>query len=205
LYLLFGLFCFELPALLTLKMPVANLQILSPGESYGIVIGLGIGFTLIMIMLSLTRNRYGSHNTFKSTEEFIAASRSINPGMIAAGIVSSWTHASTLLTSCTLAYTYGVGGRLWYGAVGTFQTLLFAVAAFKVKEKSNNAHTFPGEHLRDPHSHLEKADYPVHRPYYKDTESSPTKSTRSSVWSPTSSMAVLWQQVDVQSSLSSQE
>jgi hypothetical protein len=67
--------------------------------------------------------------------------------MIAAGIVSSWTHASTLLTSCTLAYSYGGGGGgLWYGAVGTFQTLFFAVAAFKIKEKSNNAHTFPGTH-----------------------------------------------------------
>ncbi|KUJ16851.1 urea transporter [Mollisia scopiformis] len=124
-------------------MAVANLELLSPGEGYGIVIGLGIGFTLIMIVLSLIQNRYGKHNTFKSAEEFNAASRSVKPGMIAAGILSSWTHASTLLTSCTLSYSYGVGGELWYGAVGTFQTLFFAVAAFKIKEKSNNAHTFP--------------------------------------------------------------
>ncbi|RDW88318.1 urea transporter [Coleophoma cylindrospora] len=122
---------------------VANLQVLSPSDGYGIVVGLGVAFTLIMIVLSLIQNRYGAHNTFKSTEEFNAASRSVKPGMIAAGIVSSWTHASTLLTSCTLAYSYGVGGGLWYGAVGTFQTLFFAVAAFKIKEKSNNAHTFP--------------------------------------------------------------
>jgi hypothetical protein len=26
-----------------------------------------------------------------------------------------------------------------------FQTLFFAVAPFKIKEKSNNAHTFPGQ------------------------------------------------------------
>jgi Na+/proline symporter len=63
--------------------------------------------------------------------------------MIAAGIVSSWTHASTLLTSCTLAYSYGVSGGLWYGAVGTFQTLFFAFTAFRIKERANNAHTFP--------------------------------------------------------------
>ncbi|KAH6673691.1 solute symporter family transporter [Halenospora varia] len=124
-------------------MAGADLEVLSPREGYGIVIGLGIAFTLIMIVLTLIQNRYGEHNTFKSTEEFNAASRSVKPGMIAAGIVSSWTHASTLLTSCTLTYSYGVGGGLWYGAVGTFQTLFFAVAAFKIKEKSNNAHTFP--------------------------------------------------------------
>jgi urea-proton symporter len=65
-------------------------------------------------------------------------------GMIAAGIVSSWTHATTLLTSCMMAYLYGVSGGLWYGAVGTFQTLLFALTAARIKERSNNAHTFPG-------------------------------------------------------------
>ncbi|TVY37783.1 putative urea active transporter [Lachnellula subtilissima] len=124
-------------------MAGANLQILSPGEGYGIVIGLGVAFTVIMIFLTLIQNRYGKHNTFKSAEEFNVASRSVKPGMIAAGIVSSWTHASTLLTSCTLSYSYGIGGGLWYGAVGTFQTLFFAVAAFKIKENSNNAHTFP--------------------------------------------------------------
>ncbi|KAF4637299.1 hypothetical protein G7Y89_g811 [Cudoniella acicularis] len=104
-------------------MVEANFQVLSPGE----------GLTLI-------QNRYGKHNTFKSTEEFNAASRSVKPGVSAAGIVSSWTHASTLLTSCTLSYSYG--------AVGTFQTLFFAVAAFKIKEKSDSAYTFPEIVLR---------------------------------------------------------
>ena len=68
-------------------MAVANLQVLSPGEGYGIVIGLGIAFTVIMVLLSLVENRYGQHNTFKSAEEFNVASRSVKPGMIAAGIV----------------------------------------------------------------------------------------------------------------------
>jgi Na+/proline symporter len=90
-------------------MAVTELQVLSPGDGYSMVIGLGIGFTFIMIGLALIQNRYGSHNTFKSTEEFNAASRSVKPGMIAAGIVLSLTYASTLLTSCTLVYLYGVG------------------------------------------------------------------------------------------------
>lgn len=125
-------------------MAESPFQVLQPGVGYGLVIGLGCGFAIVMVALTLIQNRYGTHHTFRSAEEFNAASRSIKPGMIAAGIVSSWTHASTLLTSCTLAYLYGVSGGLWYGAFGTFQTLLFAVTAFKIKEKSNNAHTFPG-------------------------------------------------------------
>lgn len=69
--------------------------------------------------------------------------------MIASGIVSSWTHATTLLTSCTLAFNYGVSGGLWFGAVGTAQTLMFAVTAYRVKANSNNAHTFPGKSPKD--------------------------------------------------------
>jgi len=68
-------------------MAVANLQILSPGKGYGLVIGLGVAFTVIMVLLTLIQNRYGQHNTFKSAEEFNVASRSVKPGMIAAGIV----------------------------------------------------------------------------------------------------------------------
>jgi Na+/proline symporter len=82
-------------------MAVTELQVLSPGDGYSMVIGLGIGFTFIMIGLTLIQNHYGSRNTFKSTVEFNAASISVRPSVIAAGIVSSRAHASTLLTSCT--------------------------------------------------------------------------------------------------------
>ncbi|KAL1889023.1 urea permease [Sporothrix stenoceras] len=120
-----------------------SLQVLEPGVGYGLVAGLGAGFCLLMILITLVQNRYGRYNSFQSSEEFNAASRSVKPGMIAAGIVSSWTHATTLLTSCTLAYSYGVGGGLWYGAIGSSMTLLFACTAYRVKKSANNAHTFP--------------------------------------------------------------
>ncbi|CZR62502.1 uncharacterized protein PAC_12399 [Phialocephala subalpina] len=127
---------------LSLVIAVANLEVLSPGEGYGIVIGFGVGFTLIMIVLSLIQNRYGKHNTFKSTEELNAASRSVKPGMIAAAScqVGRMPQSAHILHIIVLLWCWG---GLWYGAVGTFQTLFFAVAAFKIKEKSNNAHTFP--------------------------------------------------------------
>jgi Na+/proline symporter len=86
-------------------------------------------------MLSLIQSRYGSRNNSKSTEEFNAASRLTKPDMIAAGIVSSWANALTLLTSCTLGSAYGVGGSLLYRAVGTCQTLSFAVAASRSRRK----------------------------------------------------------------------
>ncbi|CAK7204873.1 urea permease [Sporothrix eucalyptigena] len=121
----------------------SSLQVLEPGVGYGLVAGLGAGFCVLMILITLVQNRYGRYNSFQSSEEFNAASRSVKPGMIAAGIVSSWTHATTLLTSCTLAYSYGVGGGLWFGGIGSCVTLLFACTAYRVKKGANNAHTFP--------------------------------------------------------------
>jgi Na+/proline symporter len=77
------------------------------------------------------------------SEEFNTASRSVKPGLIAAGIVSSWTWSATLLTSSTFAYSYGVCGGMWYGAMGTMQILMFALIAIKIKSSAPGAHTFP--------------------------------------------------------------
>lgn len=59
------------------------------------------------LLITYLQNRYTSYST-KQSEEFNTASRSVKPGLIAAGIVSSWTWSSTLLTSSTFAYSYGV-------------------------------------------------------------------------------------------------
>lgn len=67
----------------------------------------------------------------------------MKPGLIAAGIVSSWTWAATLLTSSTFAYSYGVIGPMGYGVVGTWTVLLFALIAIKIKSNAPGAHTFP--------------------------------------------------------------
>lgn len=109
------------------------------------------------------QNRYTAYST-KQAEEFNTASRSVKPGLIAAGIVSSWTWSSTLLTSSTFAYSYGVCstritaqkrgwepknhriltkicavqicGPMWYGAMGTSQILLFSLIAIKIKSNA---------------------------------------------------------------------
>jgi Na+/proline symporter len=54
-----------------------------------------------------------------------------------------WTWSATLLTSSTFGYSYGIGGPLWYGSMGTLQILLFALIAIKIKTKAPGAHTFP--------------------------------------------------------------
>ncbi|CAM1508939.1 Fc.00g026780.m01.CDS01 [Cosmosporella sp. VM-42] len=106
-----------------------------------------------------TMNRYTNFST-KGAEEFNTASRSVKPGLIAAGIVSAWTWAATLLQSSTVAYIYGVAGPFWvkkdplamkndfilmldqYAAGATVQILVFSLLACKTKINAPGCHTF---------------------------------------------------------------
>ncbi|KAF3767301.1 hypothetical protein M406DRAFT_39720 [Cryphonectria parasitica EP155] len=119
-----------------------GIRVLNQGVGYGIVVGIGAFFALLMLLITYLQNRYTSYST-KQSEEFNTASRSVKPGLIAAGIVSSWTWSSTLLTSSTFAYSYGIGGPMWYAAMGSSQILLFALIAIKIKTQAPGAHTFP--------------------------------------------------------------
>ncbi|CAJ2504555.1 Uu.00g119490.m01.CDS01 [Anthostomella pinea] len=119
-----------------------GIQVLDQGVGYGVVVGIGAFFALLMLAITWMQNRYTSYST-KQAEEFNTASRSVKPGLIAAGIVSSWTWSATLLTSSTFAYSYGICGPMWYGAMGTSQILLFSLIAIKIKANAPGAHTFP--------------------------------------------------------------
>lgn len=74
--------------------------------SFLIVLGIGFGFAGLMIGLTAIQNRYTSSKT-RSLEEFTSASGNVKPGLIAAGIVSAWTWAATLLQSSAVAYKFG--------------------------------------------------------------------------------------------------
>ncbi|KDN44490.1 hypothetical protein RSAG8_05537, partial [Rhizoctonia solani AG-8 WAC10335] len=115
--------------------------VLPQGAGYGVVIGIGLFFSVFMLGLTWIQARYTGFSPSNS-EEFSSASRSVKPGLIASGIVSAWTWAATLLQSSAVAYKYGISGPWWYGAGATIQVLLFAMLAAKLKLNSPNAHTF---------------------------------------------------------------
>jgi hypothetical protein len=75
-----------------------------------VIPGVGFFFTFMMMGLTWVQNRYSRFDT-NTSEEFNTASRSVKPGLIAAGIVSAWTWAATLLQSATVGYRYGVAGN----------------------------------------------------------------------------------------------
>ncbi|KAJ3127106.1 hypothetical protein HK098_006803 [Nowakowskiella sp. JEL0407] len=116
------------------------MAILSEGIGYGIVIGFGAFFAILMTLLTFAQKRYLGE--VQTSEMFMTAGRTIKTGLTASAIVSAWTWAATLLQSSTVAYQYGVSGPFWYASGATIQVLLFAILAIEIKRKAPNAHTF---------------------------------------------------------------
>jgi hypothetical protein len=56
----------------------------------------------------------------------VVAKRSLGTGLTAAGVTSSWTWSTTLLSSVTVAYTYGVAGSFFYAACNSTQIMIFS-------------------------------------------------------------------------------
>lgn len=87
--------------------------VLPQGAGYGVVVGIGFFFALLMAFISyiqarnqfpirllnrvanFVQNKYTQYST-KTSEEFNTASRSVKAGLIASGVVSAWTWAATL-------------------------------------------------------------------------------------------------------------
>ncbi|EEB07045.1 urea transporter [Schizosaccharomyces japonicus yFS275] len=113
---------------------------LSEAAGYGIVIGLGLGFAAIMIVISWILQYF--NNETQTSEHFNTASHSVRTGLVASAVVSSWTWASTLLTSSQKTYQYGISGAFWYASGACVQILLFTVLAIELKRRAPGAHTF---------------------------------------------------------------
>ncbi|CAG8689677.1 11181_t:CDS:10 [Rhizophagus irregularis] len=113
---------------------------LEQGVGWGIVLGFGAFFAIVMSLLTLAQKRYLQEH--QTSEMFMTAHRSVKTGLVASAVVSSWTWAATLLQSSSVAYKYGVSGPFWYASGATIQVLLFAILAVEVKRKAPNAHTF---------------------------------------------------------------
>lgn len=75
-----------------------GVAILSQGVGYGIVVGIGAFFSVLMVALTKLQNRYTVLKT-SSLAEFASASHSVKPGMIACAIVSSCVLSLVLCSS----------------------------------------------------------------------------------------------------------
>ncbi|GAA5836147.1 hypothetical protein JCM11251_007381 [Rhodosporidiobolus azoricus] len=117
-------------------------RLLNPGVGYGVVVGVGAFFAVVMILLVRLQARFTNADP-NSANEFASAGRSVKPGLICCGICAAWTWSATLLQSSASTYDNGVSSAFWYGVGGTIQICFFAAIAAKVKMNANGATTFP--------------------------------------------------------------
>ncbi|PWN27907.1 putative DUR3-urea permease [Jaminaea rosea] len=115
-------------------------QVLPPGAGWAVVVALAVGFSGLMLAIIFVQRRYSGLTN--DNEEFSSASRSVKPGLVAAGIVSAWTWSATLLQSAATGYKFGIAGPLAYAAGATVQVLLFAVIASNLKLNAPFVNTF---------------------------------------------------------------
>ncbi|GAC77629.1 urea transporter [Moesziomyces antarcticus T-34] len=120
---------------------VASTKVLPEGAGWAVIGGLGFFFAGFMIVLSFIQQRY-TNRSIKDTDEFASASRSVKPGLIAAGICSAWTWSSTLLQSSAVSYKFGITGGYWYAAGATIQILLCSIMACQIKLNAPFCSTF---------------------------------------------------------------
>ncbi|RVD88375.1 uncharacterized protein DFL_002562 [Arthrobotrys flagrans] len=116
------------------------MAVLSEAQGYGIVVGLGLGFAFLIMLISWFLKKYA--HEVQTSEEFNTAGRSVKTGLIAAAVCSSWTWAATLLQSTATGYRYGVSGPFWYASGATVQIILFASLAIELKRRAPSAHTY---------------------------------------------------------------
>ncbi|CDO93392.1 unnamed protein product [Kluyveromyces dobzhanskii CBS 2104] len=116
--------------------------VFSQGVGYGVVIGVGVFFAVVMNVVTFLQNRFFS-NKSSQADEFTAASRNVPLGLMVVSIVSSWCWSLTLLQSATESYTYGISGSYFYAVGGLIQVSVFSIVASKVKANANLVTTFP--------------------------------------------------------------
>lgn len=85
----------------------------SQGVGYGLILGIGFAFAIIMSVISWGLSRFFAER--QTSEMFMTGKRSVKTGLTASAVVSSWTIASTLLTSTTAGYSWGISGPFWVG------------------------------------------------------------------------------------------
>ncbi|GAA5882973.1 hypothetical protein JCM3774_002938 [Rhodotorula dairenensis] len=122
-------------------MSADHTAILSQGVGYGVVLGMGLFFTVLMIGLTWVQTRYTKFK-MSNLAEFSSASHSVKPALIGCAIVSSWTWAATLLQSSAMGYKVGLCGPYAYAAGATVQIVLFSMNAAKIKLNAPRAQTF---------------------------------------------------------------
>lgn len=114
--------------------------IVSQAEGYGVTVGLGVAFALVIILAVYLQRVYLSENS-ESTEMFMVANRSVGTGLTTSAVFSSWMWINETVYCALQTYNFGISLPVWWGAGLSFQIALMAVLGVLAKIRIPHAHT----------------------------------------------------------------
>ncbi|KAL1988272.1 hypothetical protein VTN96DRAFT_247 [Rasamsonia emersonii] len=117
-----------------------GISLLSQGTGYGMIIGLGILFALIILAAVKIQKLYLMEDSGKS-EMFMVANRSVGTGLTCSAVFSSWMWINETVFACVYCYEYGIAVPMWWGVGLSFQIALMAVLGVLAKIRVPYAHT----------------------------------------------------------------
>lgn len=86
---------------------VEGLQLISQGTAYGVLIGLGVLFCVVILAAVRVQKTYLSEDSGTS-EMFMVANRSVGTGLTASAVFSSWMWINETVMCAAMCYRYGL-------------------------------------------------------------------------------------------------
>ncbi|ODV74558.1 sodium:solute symporter family protein CYBJADRAFT_177232 [Cyberlindnera jadinii NRRL Y-1542] len=118
----------------------SQIELLDQGVGYGMLVGVGALFALMILGIVKLSHRYLNENE-NSTENFMVAGRKVGVGLTGSAVLSSWMWATVLIWSSQMVYSYGICAGYLYAASSSVQIAVLSVVAAESKKKIPNAHT----------------------------------------------------------------
>ncbi|KXT06341.1 hypothetical protein AC578_9147 [Pseudocercospora eumusae] len=121
-------------------MAAGEIALVSQGTGYGIIIGLGALFAILILISVRIQKRYLLEDSDRS-EMFMVANRTIGTGLTASAVFSSWMWINESMYSTVFAYSWGIAAPVWFASGLSFQIALMAVLGIVAKLRVPYAHT----------------------------------------------------------------
>ncbi|OHF02957.1 urea active transporter [Colletotrichum orchidophilum] len=119
---------------------VSGEYLIPQSTSYGMLIGLGIGFCGVILAAVKIQKAYLSEDSGTS-EMFMVANRSVGTGLTASAVFSSWMWINETVFSAAYCYKFGLALPFWWATGLCFQIALMAALGVLAKIRVPFAHT----------------------------------------------------------------
>lgn len=86
---------------------VAGLQLIPQSTAYGLLIGLGVLFCVVILAAVRIQKAYLAEDSGTS-EMFLVANRSVGTGLTASAVFSSWMWINETVMCAAMCYRYGL-------------------------------------------------------------------------------------------------